>query len=443
MKKWLSVRKDAALIVIGATVYSIIMVLVYYASNISAAVMSMLLAVVLLLLWKRVLGVLLNPAGIFGFFWFFAVGLACLQLHQYQLNWKVETWLCITITYLAFVIGYVFRSNKPREKKNKRDNKVMTKNSFLCYIVLLSSIVCLALAIEAIVRKGLPVFSKNMSSYMNFGVTGIHYFTVCSCLVLPASIIFVKFFKRDMTKLNWFIILVCNVAMLAVPVLIVSRQLILITIILGAVTLLYLQPKWTMAVIILSLAVGIGGWLAIGSQRNQNDNYLRAALRIQDDSILSTKEMQVYMYIACNFDNLDKNIGEIKEYTYGKRVLFPMFALTGLKFAMDIPNLTDDTGLKRITPTFNTYSLPLTPYMDFGLIGVTVYMFIIGLVCGFIDRLNKKNPFSILVWAIMIYCLATSFFGNSFASPTIWFYAIILILANLILAKGRILPDAK
>lgn len=418
------------MIFIVAIVSLLTIILYYKVSNVVSAIIFGILAIYIVFSSKKKYGVFMNSEGIFGGVWFGIIGLACLQLHQFQVNWSVMTWFYLVMSYILFLLGYMLkRKNNISEKEKKK----IPKKRFLLFLSLGVICVCAFLVVEIIIRKEIPLFSKNMSSYMNFGVTGLHYFTVCSCLIMPISIIYIHYYKNEFKVIDYIYVVVIDIISLLIPILIVSRQLLIITLVLTVAVISIVNKKLEGKILIMVVVLGSMGWMLISQYRNQDDKYLKQALQIQDDCILSTKQMQVYMYLTCNFDNFNLNVGKLDKYYYGQKCAFPIFAFTGLKFK--IPSTTEDT-LTRIVKNYNTYPLITEPYQDFGGIGICIYMLIIGIICGYIDSLDNKKVSNIIIKAIIKYCLAFSFFTNGFATPAIWFYIIAMIISNAVFFKN-------
>jgi len=416
------------MIFIVAIVSLLAIILYYKVSNVVSAIIFGILAIYIVFSSKKKYGVFMNSEGIFGGVWFGIIGLACLQLHQFQVNWSVMTWFYLVMSYILFLLGYMLkRKNNISEKEKKK----IPKKRFLLFLSLGVICVCAFLVVEIIIRKEIPLFSKNMSSYMNFGVTGLHYFTVCSCLIMPISIIYIHYYKNEFKVIDYIYVVVIDIISLLIPILIVSRQLLIITLVLTVAVISIVNKKLEGKILIMVVVLGSMGWMLISQYRNQDDKYLKQALQIQDDCILSTKQMQVYMYLTCNFDNFNLNVGKLDKYYYGQKCAFPIFAFTGLKFK--IPSTTEDT-LTRIVKNYNTYPLITEPYQDFG--GIGICMLIIGIICGYIDSLDNKKVSNIIIKAIIKYCLAFSFFTNGFATPAIWFYIIAMIISNAVFFKN-------
>ena len=103
-----------------------------------------------------------------------------------------------------------------------------------------------------------------------------------------------------------------------------------------------------------------------------------------------------YMYIANNYSNFNCLTQALQqglvEHTFGLKQLFPVFALTGLKFvfpalvAFEMP-----VTIKEL----NTLTLIYDAYYDFGLIGV----FLFGLMLS-VQHSHKKSEKTVIQFCI-------------------------------------------
>jgi len=73
---------------------------------------------------------------------------------------------------------------------------------------------------------------------------------------------------------------------------------------------------------------------------------------------------QPYIYIANNYDNLDTLIKELPKHSFGLKGLFPLWALTGIKFIypkmVDFPIFVNKTELTTVTLFYDAFvGMPL------------------------------------------------------------------------------------
>lgn len=403
---------------------SILAIVIYYMNNYIAAVMFMSISLGAIIFYKILDGTFIKCKTIFTFVYFFTIGLSMLQLHHLQSNWKVATFIVLELSYCSFLVGYYIR-NKKNDVPNEREDAISFKKIlFISNIIFYFSII--ALLIEVIIRGGFPLFSKDMSAYYKFGVTGIHYFTVASVLYLPLA--FEMFTSYKLNKRELISIIVKCIICLSIPILIVSRQLLIMEI---CIVLFLTLKKWyrkQIPIILVGIMLLSVSWFLIGKNRNQDNQYLKNALQIQDNAPISVSSMNIYMYLAFNYDNLNYNINKVSNHTYGYKSFYPIFALSGTKFVLD-KKINDD--LERVVDVFTTYPIQMTPYQDFGTLGVIAYMLIIGMFCCFIENLND-NPINETYKSIVLYCLLFSFFSSFFSLPFIVFIMIYLFVLSKI-----------
>ena len=116
-------------------------------------------------------------------------------------------------------------------------------------------------------------------------------------------------------------------------------------------------------------------------------------------------------------------------------MLFPVFALTGLKFVF--PELISFPVY--ITKTeLNTLTIIYDAFYDFGIIGVLIFGIVLGIVCAYVTRKIKrsKNPITYLFYGQIAMYLVLSFFSTWFSVPTTWFWFAVTAFLYFIVEKG-------
>lgn len=420
------------------TIITSIIVLIFYYSglNLVSSILLFGLSIYLFCRLKSKYGYYTNSIGLFSFIWFFTIGLATLRLHQYQVEWKFETWGCLIFAYLFFYLGHLIKINK---KEYKKEEEIISKKRFLFYLTTIFLGCFCFFILEVILNNGMiPLFSDDMASYQKFAVGLLHYLTVTCCFVPPVSYLFLKLYKTNVWEKIYLIII--NILSLLIPIFIVSRQLIIVTFVLSAFTIISYNLKKEKIILILTAILIFIGWIFIGNFRNQDDEYLKKALKIQDDCVLSVGNMQAYMYVSMNFDNFNANVGEFKDYQYGLNSVYPIFGLTRVKSFLPSEWFVTGSKLNRIIDVYNTYPVVMTPYLDGGIIFVCIYMFIIGLLSSYVENLSKSSTFNRLLEVIIKCCLTFSFFSAWLSKQNWWFYIIYLFVISKIILKNYQLP---
>lgn len=415
----------------------IISVMFYYAGhNVVSSFILILTAFILVYINKKEYGYYTNPVGVFSGIWFLTIGLATLRLHPVQVEWKFATWICITVAFIFFVLGYysqILNFLKSKFEQNKNFDNSKKANFILILIIFFGSLI--AIVIECFFCE-IPMFSKDRYSYMKFGIFVLRYFGVSSALVLPLSCLYISKFKKQIPIKEYIFIILMNIIMFFVPFLIVSRGLVLATLFFTLFTLCGIYKKKEFIIIAIILLITLLSWKSIGNFKNMDDVYLNDALRMnileqkeegrqeKKITIRNVKLMRTYMYFCMDYDNFDLNVNEIN-YSYGKSSFYPIYVITGLKFItrMDDPR----EKLKRIMDSYNTYSILFLSYMDFGVFGIAAFMFIIGILCFFFESVYHD----ILFGSLLKFCLFFSFFSPYLIyPPTTIFYMAFIIVAK-------------
>ena len=147
---------------------------------------------------------------------------------------------------------------------------------------------------------------------------------------------------------------------------------------------------------------------------------------------------QPYMYIANNYDNFNCLVEQLPSHTFGLKMLFPLWALTGLKFLY--PSLVS-FPLYVTKEELTTVTLLYDAYYDFGVLGVIAFAAVLGGVCGYlVKQLDRmQNPAGFLLYAQIAMYMALSFFTTWFSNPATWFYlaatAVIWLLCEAVNRK--------
>ncbi len=468
-------------IVVGLLSFVCSIIFYYMQHNVIASLILIITAICLTYINKRKYDYYTNPVGIFCGIWFFTIGLSVLRLHNLQVEWKITTWICLIIAFISFVFGYVVKNNIVKDKLLLFEDKYNKKIDFL-FLKILFGVSVFSLVITIYVLKYVPIFSNDMSAYHNYGVFGLRYLVQLSVLILPMSFILYNKYKKELNRKEITFLIIMNIIAVSIPFIIVARGVVLTILTLSLFVLGKIYKKKEFYIIPVILVIALGSWKIIGSFRNQSDAYLKEVLKIettptadinkknskevlkiettptadinkknskevlkedtQSESVkgyskISTniKFMRTYMYLAMNYDNFDLNVKENKERYYGLSSLLPItFALTKLSIIDKNIFLNLESTPKRITYYFNTNPIVYTPYIDFGIIGVALYMFIIGFLCCFLENLNSSTT-NILLQALFKFGLTFSFFCSYFAQPIFWVYIVVITIGYLVFFK--------
>ena len=91
------------------------------------------------------------------------------------------------------------------------------------------------------------------------------------------------------------------------------------------------------------------------------------------------------MYVANNYDNFNCLVENLAGHTFGLKMLFPLWALTGLKFLKpELVNFQIFVNKEELT----TLTLFYDAYYDFGIAGVLLFSCLLGALAWYLMGLS-------------------------------------------------------
>ncbi len=383
-------------------------------------------------------GNLIHLRGLFSCFWVGGQGAACLKLSKLQTDWELRTWICFFLALVGFWITFEvldrLMGGNERFTMTRSRQRSAVRPLFFC-IVGLSLVSAAAFVVEAAVLGFIPVLVRGVPhAYSTFHITGLHYVTV-SCVLVPAMT--VLYFEQGGSrsgKKNGLVVL-CTLVSVAIPILCVSRFQLVFAVILAVFTFCASQKRVSPWLFVAAVVALIPCYVLLTVARSHDVTYLNGIFEMKNDH-MPIFISQPYIYIANNYENFDCLVKALPAHTWGIRMLFPVWALTGLKFLfpylVSFPIYVDKTEL-------TTVSLIYDAYYDFGVIGVLVFACILGAVCFFlVEKLREmKNPMGYLFYGQMAIYMMLSFFTTWFSNPTTWFYFLVTAVMMVYCSVSR------
>ena len=356
-------------------------------------------------------------------------GIAVLQLSTLSSNWTREMWQSLFFSYFFFYFVYhFFRFFLMRkdtvvkvQKKEEKENIVVLKR-FISALLVIS---LLSFLVEASVLRYIPLFTTHTPhAYSAFHLKGLHYFTTVFVLV-PSLIAYLTKMEK---KIHVFSLVSFSLSLL-LPILLLSRFQLIFSIVLFVFTLLlegYRIEKKKLCFLFLFLIVS---YVLLTIERAHSVSYLLGIFSMKDKN-MPIFFVQPYMYVANNFENLNLLTKKIIKHSYGFRMAYPFFTLSGLKFFLKVP-LSYHLYLTK--KELSTLTLLYDAYYDFGLIGVSVFSAILGGIAALLQTFSKKeNPFILLIHAQFAFYLLFSFFTTWFSNASsIFYFGVCLFFAIL------------
>ena len=276
---------------------------------------------------------------------------------------------------------------------------------------------------EAAVLGFIPVLVLGVPhSYSAFHITGLHYVTV-SCVLIPAMT--VLYFEQGGSRSgrkNGLIVL-CALVSIAIPILCVSRFQLVFAVILAVFTFCASQKNVSPWLFVAAVVALIPCYVLLTVARSHDVTYLNGIFEMKNAAtpIFIT---QPYMYIANNYDNFDCLVRELPAYSMGLKGMFPLWALSGLKFIkpalVDWPIYVNKEELTTVTLFYDAY-------YDFGIAGVFLFSSVLGAAAAWLSARTYpgRNPAWYLFYSQGALYFMLSFFTTWYSNPTTWFYFVV------------------
>lgn len=449
--------------------YGISYMLAFAASRLGAVYVAGLVlileALLLYLVNLRRTGNLVDLRGLFSLSWVGGEGIACLQLSRLQRDWEIVTWVCFFLAYFFFLAGYDFYCEREKKKagthkafqagrdalfqntdgmesmglnktKESMEQEIQARKVLICIILLgAGSLACFLL--EAVVLGFIPLFSPEPHAYSYFHISGVHYFTV-SCILIPALSVLYVSLKGRWSLFRIAVLAVGNVLAAAIPILCVSRFQLLFAVGFAAVVYLMVYRHVTWKMIVTAVVIMIPVYVLLTVARRHNITYLNGIFEMKY-SKMPIFITQPYIYVANNYENFNCMVRQLPGFAMGFRMLFPVFALTGLKFVF--PQVTA-FPLYTTKEELTTVTLFYDAYYDFGIAGIILLAAVLGLAAAWLSQWVKKstNPVVYLFYGQIAIYLGLSFFTTWFSNPTTWFWLALTLAMYLFIGYERKRP---
>ncbi len=366
-------------------------------------------------------GNLIHLRGLFSAFWVFGQAMACLKLSFLQSDWNPMTWVCFYVALAGFWLTYEIsdRLSEGHYGRRRQRRRSFIRPIYRCMQALTLVSLC-AFLFEAIKLRYVPLLVRGVPhAYSEFHISGVHYFTV-SCVLVPS--LAVLFFLEGGSRRTYRNVMaaVMTLIALAIPLLCVSRFQLIFSVLVACFTFGAYQRRLNPWVLPALIAALLPFYVILTIARSHDIAYLNGIFEMKN-SRLPIFISQPYIYIANNYENFDCLVEALPKHTFGVRMLFPVWALTGLKFLfpqlISYPPYVTKAELTTVTLFYDAY-------YDFGILGVAVFACILGFVAWYLVKKaeDMKNPVGYLFYSQYALYMMLSFFTTWFSNPTTWFY---------------------
>ena len=278
----------------------------------------------------------LHLRALFSLFWVGGEGVSCMKLSRLQTDWQLETWAAFFVAFTAFWAVFQFADSHFGKKPEKEAPVLLEKESMQGLfeaILILAAVSLGAFLLEAAVLGYVPFFLRGVPhAYSYFHISGVHYFTV-SCVLVPSfAVIFLFSAGADglSRKKKAAILGACGISLL-IPILCVSRFQLIFAVILAVLTYMLVSGKKKLKYLFLAALALVPAYVILTIARSHDVEYLNGIFEMKN-ARMPIFITQPYMYIANNYDNFDCLVRELPAHSMGLKGMFPLWALSGLKF---------------------------------------------------------------------------------------------------------------
>lgn len=360
-----------------------------------------------------------SPARLFILIWSLAIGLTELKQSRFQLEWSLFNWLILLSSLfsmlLGFFIPYVLNFGKPlydiKEIRKLLINYNYNSNSLFNYTIWLFFAYIISYIVSALVIGYIPLFTKfpgvtrNDWGIFGFGLLvqafpSIIYFIVVYYLITKGNTI-----KKIVLALVFIVVFITYGFLL-------QRYYIAFAIILSMATLYYLTNalrfRNVLFIVLIGLAIMFGMTFIRLAGTIANYLYYLSEMKF---SVKYAYLTEPYMYIVMNIENFVHAASKTEQFTYGLMSFDFIFALSGLKHT-----LAEYFSLPKfpylITVNYNTYTMFFVYYWDYGLIGITFFPLIIGIIFSSMYYKMRREPslYTVAIYSIFVFVIIFSFF---------------------------------
>ncbi len=382
---------------------------------------------------------LFSPARVFGTVWLTCIGLADLKLSAFQHIWSTWAWSALLLGILSYLLGifvmYILNLDKRigsvASFRNRLEGIILiSQKKYYGIVLCLFGLYILSYGLETLAFGGLPILSNAPDrARSEYGLFGVHLFVSMASSVLILCHEYFILFKKP-RKYSAIILSVFFITFLSYGLLLQRFNYIMWLIIIFV--LYYYLSKHVNAKNVLTVTSLVLLFLTFlqtirVSRYVQNYIYVVSRMRF---SVKYAFLAEPYMYIVMNLENFARGADKLEQYTYGYYSADSVFALSGLKHPVaEYFSLIERPFLNS---GYNTFPFLWTYYRDFGILGMVICCFIIGLGISYLyySFRIQPTPLKLIGYALSVFFMILSFFTNILGLLTVVFNIIVLLLTH-------------
>lgn len=370
---------------------------------------------------------LLSPARLFGFIWCLSIGLTELKFSALQHVWSPESWVLLLMgigafligTFVAYVLNFETKLLTLREIRERLKMEKVREGRLFWLIVASFLVYASAYYANYHVRGWLPVDVIGTAiSRVDFNVSGLTLWLYTATFI----IFFVMLYFLLVRQRPWRKFFLAAVFVLTVSsfFLLLMRYPIIMAMVMGFALLYYSTNyiRLSTALPLFGIVAAFFFWISSLRFSTVVSTYLYSVskMRFAKEYAFFTEP---YMYVVTNLENFARSVDKGEYHTFGYFTLDFITAMAGLKYwALEYFNF-DRTPY--LTSNYNTYTAFYWFYSDFGVIGLGLIPFVLGLSAGLLYYRVRTQPTlrRIAAYSVVVFVMFISYFN--FPPSFLWF----------------------
>lgn len=370
---------------------------------------------------------ILSPARLFGFVWCLSMGLTELKFSALQHLWTIESWVLLLLGVGAFLLGtfipYVVYVQTPllsvKEIRERLKGQQVREKRLFWLILTCVIVYSTAYITNYLVRGWLPVDVIGTAiSRVDFNVSGLTLFLYIASIIMLFTFLYFVLVNGHKTKKS-FLALLLVLTGGSFFLLLMRFPIIMVAVV--SFTLLYYATSFIRFRTAVPLFIAVAAffyWISSLRFATVVSTYLYSVskMRFSKEYAFLTEP---YMYVVTNLENFARSVDKGEYHTYGYFTLDFVTAISGLKYwVLDYFNFERTPYL---TSNYNTYTAFYWFYSDFGVVGLGLIPFVLGVATGLLYFRVRTVPTiaNVMLYGFAVFCIFISYFN--FPLAFLWF----------------------
>jgi oligosaccharide repeat unit polymerase len=361
-----------------------------------------------------------SPAKIFGIVWCFVFMLAEFKFSALQHEWTWVSWVLMILGPLYFLLAVfiVYISNYTRELPSVSHTqatipeKYIVEKKFLNFTGFLFVLYVTGYVVNTLYTGYIPALTLTPAqNRTEWGAFGFGLLIFCAPVILFLVTEYIMLFKSKKTTMLTMIFFFLTT--LVSYIFLIQRYNLVLWICMSLVLIYYTRKKILMKVVLWGgVFVSALAWI-INSFRfaKHIEHYLYYAskMKFSIDYAIFTEP---YMYVIMGLENYARAIEKLEYHTWGYFIFQPYLSLTGMKRFINSVDKVNETPF--LISGYNTFPFHWYYFYDYGILGVAIGSFILGLLVATMYWRMKNNPSleNISLYSICVFIMLMSFYIN-------------------------------